>query len=243
MNAIEKSNLVEEAYNQMLNMIVSGEWKEGHKLPSESMLCEIMGVSRNTVRSALNRLTALGIIEPRQGSGYEIRNLNTGLYLNSLLPTMLLRSKDLESVIEFRIGIETEAAGLAAQRATDEDIEKLRITCEQAHIFSQDDSFAEYDMAFHRAIALASKNPMFIKAAEMLESMYTLWLMGFQRTHGKEKSHEYHYNIYLAIKNRDAMGARRHMHDHLFDVLSKVKLDTSRKSRFEVVDPPARKTM
>lgn len=234
MNTIEKNNLVDEAYNQIINMIATGEWDEGTKLPSENALCEILGVSRNTVRSALNRIMAFGVIETRQGYGYQVRNLNTGIYLNSLLPTMLLRSRDLESITEFRIGIESEAAALAAERADDEDLERLRANCEMAgkvvHL-TDNDLFAEYDMAFHRAVATASKNVMFIKAAEMLETMYTVWLMGLQRTHGKDKSHDFHYNIYLSIKNRDAEASRRYMREHLEDVLRKVKLDQERKTR------------
>ncbi|MCB7318684.1 FadR/GntR family transcriptional regulator [Lacrimispora sp. 210928-DFI.3.58] len=233
MNTIEKNNLVEEAYNQIINMIATGEWDEGSKLPSENTLCEILGVSRNTVRQALNRITALGIIETRQGYGYQVRNLNTGIYLNSLLPTMLLRSKDLESITEFRIGIESEAAALAAVRADEEDLERMRINCEMAEkaVHGQDDVFAQYDMAFHRAVAEASKNELFIKTAEMLETMYTVWLMGFQRTHGKDASHDFHYNIYLSIKNRNPSEAKRYMHEHLEDVLRKVKIDKERKTR------------
>ena len=75
MNIIEKNNLVDEAYNQLLQMIASGEWVEGSKLPSESQLCETLGVSRNTVRVALSKLNALGLIESRQGFGYSVRNL------------------------------------------------------------------------------------------------------------------------------------------------------------------------
>lgn len=234
MNKIEKNNLVEEAYNQILNMIATGEWKEGDKLPSENTLCEILGVSRNSVRSALNRIMALGIIEARQGYGYQIRNLNTGIYLNSLLPTMLLRSRDLESITEFRIAIESEAAGLAALRATEEEISRLHVEVELAEASVHDrsnDEFAKYDMAFHRTVAEASKNVMFIKAATMLETMYTTWLIGLQRTHGKEKSHDFHYNIYMSIKNRDADAARRYMREHLEDVLAKVRIDNERKSR------------
>ena len=234
MDRIEKNNLVEEAYNQILNMIVSGEWKEGDKLPSESTLCKVLGVSRNSVRSALNRVMALGIIEARQGYGYQIRNLNMGVYLNNLLPTMLLRSRDLESITEFRIAIESEAAGLAALRATEDEIKQLHIEEELAEASVHDrsnDEFAQHDMAFHRTVAEASKNVMFIKAASILETMYTTWLIGFQRTHGKEKSHIFHHNIYLSIKNRDSEAARRYMREHLEDVLSKVRIDNERKSR------------
>ena len=145
MNIIEKNNLVDEAYNQLLQMIASGEWVEGSKLPSESQLCETLGVSRNTVRVALSKLNALGLIESRQGFGYSVRNLNIGIYLNSMLPTMLLHSRDLESITEFRIGVESEAAAVAAERATAEDLERMRVACEKAEAHMGDpDMFAKY---------------------------------------------------------------------------------------------------
>ena len=144
MNIIEKNNLVDEAYNQLLQMIASGEWVEGSKLPSESQLCETLGVSRNTVRVALSKLNALGLIESRQGFGYSVRNLNIGIYLNSMLPTMLLHSRDLESITEFRIGVESEAAAVAAERATAEDLERMRVACEKAEAHMGDpDMFAK----------------------------------------------------------------------------------------------------
>ncbi|MCD7908075.1 MAG: FadR family transcriptional regulator [Clostridium sp.] len=234
MNIIEKNNLVDEAYNQLLQMIASGEWVEGSKLPSESQLCETLGVSRNTVRVALSKLNALGLIESRQGFGYSVRNLNIGIYLNSMLPTMLLHSRDLESITEFRIGVESEAAAVAAQRATEEDLERMRIACERAEAHMGDpDMFAKYDMEFHRAVAQASKNELFIKAAEMLESMYTVWLMGLLRTHGMEKSHIFHYNIYLSILNRKPDDAKRYMTEHMEDVLRKVKIDNERKRKLK----------
>lgn len=234
MDTIEKNNLVNEVYSQIVAMIASGAWEEGSKLPSEKELCDILGVSRNTVRAALSRLNGLGIVETRQGVGYSIRNLNTGLYLNSLLPTMLLRSRDLECITEFRIGVESQAAALAAERATEEDLEKMRIACKKAEESGgNQDEFAKYDMEFHRAVSEASKNVMFIKVAEMLETMYTVWLQGFLRTHGMEKSKGYHYNIYLSVANRDAESAKRYMQEHLEDVLCKVKKDNQRKEQLK----------
>ena len=228
MNIIEKNNLVDEAYNQLLQMIASGEWVEGSKLPSESQLCETLGVSRNTVRVALSKLNALGLIESRQGFGYSVRNLNIGIYLNSMLPTMLLHSRDLESITEFRIGVESEAAAVA------EDLERMRVACEKAEAHMGDpDMFAKYDMEFHRAVAEASKNQLFIKAAEMLESMYTVWLMGLLRTHGMEKSHVFHYNIYRSIANKKGDDAKRYMTEHMEDVLRKVRIDNERKRKLK----------
>ena len=223
---IKKNNLVNEVYNQLLQMLASGQYPEGSKMPSETQLCEALGVSRNTVRTAMSKLIALGLVDNQQGFGYRVRNMNVGLYANSILPCMLAKASDLVSVTEFRIGVESMAARLAAVHATPEQIERLREACDDAgkHMDSWD-AFAKYDMAFHRTIADASRNPLFIRTSEMIESMYTVWLIGFQRNHGVEKSHDFHYSIYQAVANHDPEAAGLYMQKHLEDVLNKVILD------------------
>ena len=67
MQKIVKSNLVNEVYSQLLNMLASGEYPEGSKLPSETQLSEQLGVSRNTIRTAMSKLIALGLVENQQG--------------------------------------------------------------------------------------------------------------------------------------------------------------------------------
>lgn len=234
MKLIEKSNLVGEVYNQLFQMIASGQWGEGDKLPSESKLCEVLGVSRNTVRAALSKLNALGLVETRQGFGYCVRNLNTGVYLNTMLPTMLLHSRDFISITEYRIGVEGEAAYIAAQRADENDIKEMALTWKTADAaISDSDLFAKYDMQFHRQVAQASRNDLFIKAAEILEKMYTVWLMGFLRTHGKERSNDFHHKIFTSIANHEPDNAKRYMEEHLKDVLMKVKKDVERSSELK----------
>lgn len=234
MDLIEKYNMVDEAYNQIIRMIMDENLKEGSKLPSESQLCQQMGVSRNTIRAAMSKLNALGIVETRQGYGYSIRNLNTGIYINTLLPEMLLRSRDLESIVEFRIGVESETAAVAAERATVQEKEKMRIACEKAgEVIGDPDLFAKYDMEFHRAVAEGSHNPLFIKTAEMLENMHTTWLQGLLRTHGMDRSYGFHNSIYEAIRDQSPDKARAFMMEHLQDVLTKVKMDNRRKAMEE----------
>ena len=74
-------------------------------------------------------------------------------------------------------------------------------------------------------IAEASRNPLFISTAEMIEALYTVWLTGFQRSHGVEKSHEYHTRICQAIAAHDPEAAALAMRQHLEDVLAKVQAD------------------
>jgi GntR family transcriptional repressor for pyruvate dehydrogenase complex len=229
LHPIQKSNLVNEAYDQLLHMLASGQYPEGSKLPSETQLCEAFGVSRVTVRSAMSKLVALGIVENQQGYGYRVRDMNVGLYANTILPCILAKASELIAVTEFRIGVESTAARLAALRATEEEIQRMRQACEDAGK-SRDswDAFAKYDMAFHHMIANASRNPLFIRTNEMIESMYTVWLTGFQRNHGVERSHEFHQSICEAIARHDPDAAERYMKQHLEDVLGKVIADTER---------------
>ncbi|MBR3099110.1 MAG: FadR family transcriptional regulator [Clostridia bacterium] len=226
MEKIKRSNLVDEVYKQLLGLIASGDYPEGSRIPSEPQLCEMLGVSRNTVRTAISKLIALGILENQQGYGNCVRSMNIGLYANSILPCMLSKSTDLIAATEYRIGVETMAATLAAERATDEDIARLFDACEQAekHINSVDE-FAQYDMLFHRIVAEASRNPLFIRTSEMIEAMYTTWLIGFQRTHGMDKSHDYHIRICKAIAAHDPKEAGRSMQEHLEHVLSNIRKD------------------
>ena len=227
MERIKKSNLVDEVYSQLLQILSSGEYPEGSKLPSETQISEKLGVSRNTVRTAMSKLIALGIVENQQGYGNRVRSLNIGMYANSILPCMLANGRDLAAATEYRIGIESMAAYLAAQRATPEQITQLYEYCEEAAKYMNSDMgiFAKYDMKFHKLVAEASGNPLFIRTAEMIETMYTTWLIGFQRVHGVDKSHEYHKRICKAIAEHKAQEASDAMHDHLFDVLTKIMMD------------------
>ena len=186
----------------------------------------MLGVSRNTVRTAISKLIALGILENQQGYGNCVRSLNIGVYANTILPTMLGHARDLVSATEFRIAVESEAASLAAERATEEDLRKLYDACERAEqAIHAPDEFARCDMEFHRAVAEASKNPLFLRTSEMIEAMYTSWLIGFQRSHGKEKSHDYHSRICGAIAAHDPDEAGMWMRLHLEDVLAKINED------------------
>lgn len=226
MHPIHKNNLVDEVYQQLLQLLASGQYPQGSKLPSETQLCEALAVSRNTVRTAISKLIALGLVENQQGYGYRVRNLNIGVYAHTILPSMLANASELISVTEFRIGLESMAARLAAMRATEKDVARMREACEAASRHRDSwDTFAKYDMAFHRMIAEASRNPLFISAAEMIEAMYTVWLTGFQRNHGVEKSHGYHTRICQAIAEHNPDAAALAMQQHLQDVLDKIKAD------------------
>ena len=91
---IEKKNVADEVFEKMLNMIIEGDWKKGEMIPSENELREAFSVSRSTVRQAVQRLSALGIVRSRQGKGTYVEQVDTSFYLNLLIPSLMLSGGD-----------------------------------------------------------------------------------------------------------------------------------------------------
>jgi GntR family transcriptional repressor for pyruvate dehydrogenase complex len=229
---IEKINLSNEAFNHILAIIAAQGYEPGTKIPSEHELVITLGVSRNTIRSALNRLNALGILEARHGNGYFLRNVDVDVFSSLQLPIFLEAHSNLETLTEFRMGVEPQGSALAALRATPDDLDSMRRALELSRRHLDDkQQFAVFDMDFHLAIAKASGNSIIHRSIEMLKALYTVWLRNFIALHGNAKSDRFHHQIFEAIRAKDADRARDVMTEHLVDVLQKVRLDAARKPR------------
>jgi GntR family transcriptional repressor for pyruvate dehydrogenase complex len=229
---IEKINLSNEAFNHILAIIAAQGYEPGTKIPSEHELVITLGVSRNTIRSALNRLNALGIVEARHGNGYFLKNVDVDVFSSLQLPIFLEAHSNLETLTEFRMGVEPQGAALAALRAAPEDIESMKHALDLSRRHLDDKiQFAVFDMDFHLAIAKASGNSIIHRSIEMLKALYTVWLRNFIALHGNAKSDRFHHQIFEAIRAKDSDKAREVMTEHLTDVLQKVRLDAARKPR------------
>ena len=119
---IKKVNVGEQVFEQLKRMLIEGEWEPGSKIPSENELADLFNVSRITVRQALQKLNALGLIETKLGEGSFVKSVDIGESMNALIPVMYLGEHSASQVFEFRQIIETECARLACERATEEDI-------------------------------------------------------------------------------------------------------------------------
>lgn len=133
--------------------IMSGRWPIDSKIPSEPELAAQLGVSRGTLREALRSLQYTGLLEIKRGDGTYVRSKSEmGTALAHTLPT-------LEQVLEARAAIEPELAGLAAQRAQDSDLERIREAL-QAKKIAEDSDWAHADTIFHLAVAEAAHSPV-----------------------------------------------------------------------------------
>ena len=158
--------LADQLYGQILEQIVSGAIAPGKKLPSESELCRVFEVSRPTVREALLRLHADGLVSTRQGSGTVVHKRPSGQLIQ------LSRSSDVAEMLrcmEVRLALEGQAARLAATRRTSAQLDRMTHALELMRTsFKRGEAPTAADYEFHAAVAAASGNALF---GEMLKSI------------------------------------------------------------------------
>ena len=123
---VPKVNVSKTTFDILFRNIMDGTWKTGEKIPSENELKNSLMVSRHTIRSAIANLNMLGILETRQGDGNYVRETGIGLYIDFLIPYLMINTANVSQIIEFREAIEISVARLAARRATEENLEDIR---------------------------------------------------------------------------------------------------------------------
>lgn len=216
-DCVKHKDTTERIYNELLESITNGSFAPGAKMPSENELKDRYGVSRNTIRLVLKKLSAVGIVETRRGDGTYVRKAGANVSLNMMVPSLVFEKHDLMDILEFRKGIEIQAVKLAALRATDEDVGKLK-TClrrMKKHMFDMRE-FEIADADMHVQLAKASKNEMFGSMMEIIHSILTNEMKTLLVRQGKDiDSFFYHSQIIDCIENRKPEEAAFMMEKHL----------------------------
>lgn len=193
-------------------------WKEGEKLPSEPQLCEMLGASRTTVRSAIGRLTGLGLAKSIRGKGTFVSVPPPPKGLSDLLH---LENTDRLSVFEFRKIVESESAALAALRADAADVLEMEQSVVGMEAGQSREDIADQDMVFHYLIARAARNEIILRIFEVMRTTYAKMFEDNVDKMGNAGI-EHHRRILLAIQTRDMSAARQCMLDHLDDTMRSV---------------------
>ena len=215
----EPSRLPDRIYEQILEEIVSGKFSIGDRLPSENQIGTEHNVSRAVVREALSRLLADGVVVTRQGAGTFVLR-KPGREFLRLAPIGGIA--DLMRCFEFRIALEGEAAYLAAQRRTDDNmatIDEAFKRLDQANAAGE--VGVELDINYHVTIARASRNQLFVQTLDAL-AIHTFNGMSITRnlslTSNRKRLllvQEEHRRILEAIRVGDEDLARREMRTHI----------------------------
>jgi len=201
------------------SLIEKGELRPGDRMPAERDLATHIGVSRPTVRAGLRALAAMGVVQSRHGSGTFIPAGPPSLGTEALSFLAALHGLTREEMYEARRILEVGAAGLAAERATPDQVATL--SEEVAGMFaSMEDPglFLVHDINFHRTVAAASGNPIVATLVEMVSALY---YESRRETAARASDRdlrdaaEMHRRIYQAIRAHEAETARQTMHAHL----------------------------
>ena len=126
---IKKTSAADLVCQKMKELVADGTWVADQKIPSEADLAENFGVNRLTVRIALQRLNALGVLETRVGEGTYVRTFDFDKHLTEIAD-FYVNDKVMDDALEFRGVIELAAAKLAIDRWHGEDLERVRACCE-----------------------------------------------------------------------------------------------------------------
>ena len=200
-------------------LIDRGALGPGARLPAERDLARLVGVSRPTVRAGLRTLAALGVVRSRRGSGTYIPDGPPTLGAEALSFLAALHKFTVDDVYEARRILEVGAAGLAAERATPEQLATL--ADEVAGLFASLNDrqvFLVHDINFHRGIAAASGNPIVASFVEMVAALYyERRRMTAERAVDRDlrDAADAHRQIYQAVRAKDVEQARRLMSEHL----------------------------
>ena len=214
-------NLAQGVVENITSSIQGGSLKPGEKLPTESAIMQIHGVSRTVVREAISHLQAAGLVETRHGIGtfvLEPAPASLGIPTDAIITV-----RDVLAVLELRISLETEAAWLAAARRTEAQAEQMQVLLRKMRDDSDaGDQSVDHDVHLHLLIAEATGNRYFV---EFLRHLGTTIIPRARFNAARivqddpvryiERLNREHDEICQAIVRRDPEAARAAMRTHL----------------------------
>jgi GntR family transcriptional repressor for pyruvate dehydrogenase complex len=216
---LQRPSLPQLVVDQLLGDVERGQLRAGQTLPPESELAAQFGVSRAVVREALKSLQAQGLVEVVNGVGSVVRGMTSMPLEQFFTFAARLSEVSIQELLEVRRGLEVEAASLAAGRAGAAEIAGLgRLVDSMAGSVREPAVFADFDTAFHVAIARASRNPMLVLLVEAIrvplrrsvEEGLTNWI----RTGEVDTVRQIHADVFESIRSGDPDRAAKAMDIH-----------------------------
>lgn len=218
---IKPKKISTQIAEQIRNSIMSGEFVPGDRLPPERELAEMFGVSRPSVREALNILGASGLVEVLQGGGTTVKSLMDQGSGNALSEMIRIEQERALDVIEVRKCMESWTAYYAAQRALPEDLRRMAeiIDGMRENLKSLQPS-EDLDANFHIIVARATHNVVWLHLMQsifdaMKEFQRGVWRAVYLTEEDQHQLFNHHQAVYEAIRQRDSERARLLMLEHL----------------------------
>lgn len=218
LKAVPRTTLSEQVAEQIAELIFSGEWKPGIKLPSESELGRSLGVSRSTVREALKALAFVGIVVMKNGRGSYVSETSGPFVDRTLAYGLLCTERDVRDLADARMALESELVMLCAERATDEQLGLIEQIAARMleNLLNGGEQFLDLDLEFHLAIATYSGSKILVQLLRTIRELLEESIRKTAQFPGdREVTYAQHSRILEALKERNARKARNAMRDHL----------------------------
>jgi GntR family transcriptional regulator, transcriptional repressor for pyruvate dehydrogenase complex len=215
---------------QLKSQLMSGVWKAGEKLPSENELCATFGVSRVTVRAAIQQLEILGLVETRHGGGNFVRDFSTINAMDALHPLIQIsENQDIITVLEYRKIVEKGTIGLVVPKITPKDIEFLEETYSMMVALAntrESEKQASADHLFHYRLAQIAKNPIITKVYEIINVILSTTMVNVVELLGTELGLRYHRQLIDALKSGNKALCESLMDAHIEETIQSIKKKT-----------------
>jgi GntR family transcriptional repressor for pyruvate dehydrogenase complex len=232
---IKPKRISDQVFEQLRELIFRGELKAGEQIMSERELSEVLSVSRTSVRDAIRKLVMMGFLEQKQGLGTFVRNPES-MDKGPLAMAMESQDATLIDLLEVRMGMECNAAAMAAKRADAKDLEFIeRSLRDMENAVRNGELGNEADVSFHMALSYATKNPLQIY---LMKNFFDYLFIGirenlshlYKEPENVEKIISQHNEIAAAVKSKNPEKAYAAMKKHIdfvigfFTRLSKISL-------------------
>ncbi len=218
---IERHGLIKKVSDELKNRILSGEFPVGELLPSQDLLSQKLGVSRATLREALNTLSLMGLVEMRQGVGTFVTAAAPEHFMQLIASLMIIDRSSAHELIQAKNMVEPPVAALAAVHAEKQDLiqmeEALSIIETEFERNGFVESYTNKDARFHNLIARSSKNRVMYRVVESIRGLLPAKLIvRFANSPDLlTEAIQHHREIFRAIERHDPDSAERLMKEHV----------------------------
>ncbi len=218
--AIKTGRLSDDVSDQIKEAIFQGEYQQGEKIPSEHELVELFGVSRVIIREAIRNLEQAGLVEIKRGpkGGAFVKSLSHTAVSVVVKDLFRLAKGTVQEVMEVRLEIEPIVAGLAAERATEEDLTLLKKNID-AQMKIPGKKTIEGNIEFHRLLARCSHNPIYEMIINILLDFSIDLIVNILPPGKIMHDTTSHPELYQLIKQGKSKEALKKMRHHLEDVI------------------------
>jgi len=212
--------LYSQIVEQIRLWICEGKVKEGDMLPSERELAKTFNVSRIPVREALKILEYLGVVEYIRGKGVRVKLIDIGQVLNNISFLITNPISHFKNIFEVREVIESQAAGFAALRRTQNDLDKMEESLlRMERSILRNDDVTDASIEFHNAVVEATHNEVMIKVNNFLKDLLRYSRQETLKDENRRcASLSHHKVIFKEIKQQNTAGAIEALRAHLAEI-------------------------